>query len=60
LGQNFHMFAPRFLQNSCDSSCTRKGTDVPATIQNLLKGVGLAADPFNWTYGVAQYEVVFT
>jgi hypothetical protein len=35
-------------------------TDVPVVAQNFFKSFGFVADPLNWTFGVAPYEVIFT
>ena len=54
------MVAAWFLQNSHDSSGTWESADIPATTQNFLKGFSFVANPINWAFRIAPYEVVFT
>jgi hypothetical protein len=53
------MFAPCFLQNSCNSPRTRERTHVPVVTQNFFKSFGFTADPLNYALRIAPYEVVF-
>jgi hypothetical protein len=48
------------LQNSGNPPGTRKGTYVSATIQNFFKSFSFVADPFNWAFGIAPYEIFFS
>jgi hypothetical protein len=59
LGYSFNEVATSLLQNCRNTSSTRKGTNIPAIVQDFFKGFGFPVYPINDAFGVASNKVLF-
>jgi hypothetical protein len=50
---------PAFSKMAATPLAPKKAQTSPAVTQNLFKGFGLTADPLDYAFRVAQYEVIF-